>query len=121
MDEILEQLHLMSKEDFFCTLMVYACNKVVKVYTYNGFMMYFTDKNTKRKAHSWSGLDFKNFSEAEDKINQSYDEAYISAFLFDGEYYLVEHNEKLDSDDAASIVGIIAGALCKMKEQRPDT
>jgi len=116
MDEILAQLHLMSKDDIIYTLMAYACDKVVKAYGQDGLLMYFTDKNTNRKAHSWSGLDFKIFADAEDKINQPYEEVYISAFLFDDEYYYVEHNSKLDENDLANIVGIVTKVLFKMKE-----
>lgn len=116
MDEILAQLDLMPKGDIICTLMVYACDKVVKTYIHSGLLMYFTDKDTNRKAHSWSGLDFKNFADAPEKINQPYDEAYISAFLFDEEYYYAEHNDKFDNDDLTRIVGTVTGALSKMKE-----
>ncbi|MDP3058381.1 MAG: teicoplanin resistance protein VanZ [bacterium] len=118
MDEILAQLHLMSKDDIICTLMVYACYKVVKTYSSGGLLMYFTDKNTNRKAHSWSSLDFKNLADAAERINQPYDEAFISAFLFDEEYYYAEHNDKFDDDDLASIVGTVEGVLFKMKEPR---
>ena len=116
MDDILVQLHLMSKEDIICTLMVYSCDKIVKTYCHGGLLMYFTDKNTNRKTHSRSGLDFKNFSDASKKINQPYDEAYISVFEFEDEAYYAEHNDKFDEQDLASIVGIVAGALFKMKE-----
>ncbi|NCB51888.1 MAG: hypothetical protein EOM54_08425 [Clostridia bacterium] len=77
--------------------------------------MYFAEKNTNRIAMSWLGLDFKKFKEAEDKINQPCDEEYISAFTFGNESYFVEHNEKLVSNDAAQIFGLVSGALFKMK------
>ena len=120
MDEILIQMHLMSKDDIICTLMVYACDKVVKLYSHAGLLMYFTDKNTNRKEQSWSGLDFKNFAEVENKTNQLYGEAYISVFLFDGEYYYVEHNEKMDGNDLDKIIGTVAGILFKTKESQSD-
>lgn len=116
MDEILAQLHLMSKCDIICTLMVYACDKVVKTYSLGGFYMYFTDKNSNRQTHSTSSLDFRDFADAPEKINQPYDEAYISVFIFDEEYYYAEHNDKLEDDDLAKIVGTIAGVLFRMKE-----
>lgn len=65
--------------------------------------MYFTDKNTNRTKHSWSGADFKKFQEPIEKINQPYDEAFISVFNFDNEYYFAEHNELLDQDDVTNI------------------
>ncbi|MEA4816438.1 MAG: teicoplanin resistance protein VanZ [Lachnospiraceae bacterium] len=114
MDMLLQQLSLMSKDDVISVLMVHACNKVVKTYCAGVLQMYFTEKKTNRIAMSWSGLDFKNFEEAEDKLNQPYDEAYISAFTFGNESYFAEHNEKLNSDDAAQIFGLVFGALFKM-------
>lgn len=83
--------------------------------------MYFTEKNTNRKAMSFSRDDFNRFAESKDKINQPYDEAYISVFVFDDEPYYVEHNELLSSDDVAQIIGIVAGALFKMNEQPTET
>lgn len=114
MDEILPQLHLMSKNDVICTLMVYACDKVVKTYTHGGLWMYFTDKNTNRKAQSWSSLDFNNFVDAPQKINQPYGEAYISVFLFDEEYYYAEHNDMFDNNDLDSIVSTVLDGFFRM-------
>lgn len=117
MDEIFSQLHLLSKADIICVLMVAASEKVVKVYCYNGLAMYFTDRNTNRTVMSWSGADFKTFAEAEELINQPYDEAYISTFTFDGEHFHIEHNEKLDVDEVGTIIGFVAGALAKMSTE----
>ena len=117
MDEIFSQLHLLSKADIICVLMVAASEKVVKVYYYDGLAMYFTDRNTNRTVRSWSSADFKAFAEAEERINQSYDEAYISTFAFDDEHFHIEHNEKLDADDVGTIIGFVAGALAKMSAE----
>lgn len=117
MDEIFSQLHLLSKSDIICVLMVAASEKVVKVYCYNGLAMYFTDRNTNRTVMSWSGADFKTFAAAEERINQTYDEAYISTFTFDGEDFHIEHNEKLNADEVGTIIGFVAGALAKMRTE----
>lgn len=117
MDEIFSQLHLLSKADIICVLMVAASEKVVKVYCYNGLAMYFTDRNTNRTVMSWSGADFKAFAEAEERINQPYDEAYISTFTFDDDHFHIEHNEKLDADEVGTIIGFVAGALAKMSAE----
>jgi hypothetical protein len=76
-----------------------------------GLQMYFTEKNTNRRAMSFSSDGFNKFAESEEKINQPYDEAYISVFVFDDETNYVEHNELLSSYDVAQIIGIVAGAL----------
>ena len=114
MDELLEQLHLMSKTDVISVLMVYACDKIVKIYGYSGMHWYFTEKETNRKEQSWSSLHFKEFEKSEEKINQCYGEAYISVFTFENESYCAEHNEMLNSEDIAQICGIVTGALFKM-------
>lgn len=116
MDEIFQQLHLLTKNDVISVLLVCACKKVVKVYCIGGLYVYFTEKKTKRVAMSWSSLDFKKFAEAENKINQKYDEAFISAFVFDGEPYFTEHNEPIDDEEIGSMVGLVLGALFKMSD-----
>lgn len=118
MDELLQQLRLMTKDDVISVLIVCACKKAVKTYCLDGFQMYFTEKSTNRKAKSWSGVDFKRFAESEDKINQSYDEAYISTFVFDNETYFVEHNEILNSEDISQISETVLGELSKMTENQ---
>ena len=110
-------LHLLSKADIICVLMVAASEKVVKVYCYNGLAMYFTDRNSNRTVRSWSGADFKMFAEAEERINHPYDEAYISTFTFDCEHFYIEHNEKLNVDEVGTIIGFVAGALTKMSTE----
>ena len=80
--------------------------------------MYFTDKHTNRKSMSWAGADFKRFAEAENKTNQSYDEAYISVFQFENGNYFVEHNELLESSDCESIMRLVTGVLLKIQNDR---
>lgn len=115
LDIIYSQLHLLDKDDIVCVLLAAACEKVVKVYCYGGMLMFFTDRKTNRKAHSWSSFDFKKFEESEKQVNQVYNEVFISVFHFVGKTYFVEHNQKLDSGDLAKTVGFVVGALAKME------
>lgn len=117
MDEIFSQLHLLSKEDIICVLMVAASGKVVKVYCHGGVIMYFTDRNTNRSVRSWSSTDFKIFAEAEERINQPYDEVYISTFTFEEDEFYVEHNEKLIVNEVGTIVGFVYGVLAKISTE----
>lgn len=117
MDEIFSQLHLLSKEDIICVLMVAASEKVVKVYCHGGVIMYFTDRNTNRSVRSWSSTDFKIFAEAEERINQPYDEVYISTFTFEEDEFYVEHNKKLIVDEVGTIIGFVYGALAKISTE----
>lgn len=114
MDEILPQLHLLSKENIVCVLIVAASEKVVKTYCFDGMMMCFTDRDTKRKATSWSSQDFIRFKENENSINQVYDEAYISVFTFDDTPYYIEHNEPITTEETTIISGLVTGAKSKI-------
>lgn len=115
-DEMFLQSNLMSKNDIICVLMVYACEKVVKIHSFGGIESHFTDRTANRNQTSWGGPEFTKFEKAKDKINQRYAEAYISTFIFEEETYFAEHNELLDSEDIARICGIVIGAIFKMDE-----
>lgn len=114
LDKIFKQLHLLSKDDIICVLLVFACVKVVKVYCTESIFMYFTDRKTNRTTMSWSGMDFKRFAEAESSVNQPYDEAYVSVLRFDGTPYFVEHNDPLITEEVGQMVGFVADALSKI-------
>lgn len=113
-EEIFDQLHLLPINDIICVLLVASCEKVVKVYSYNGIMMYFTDRNTNRKAMSWSGFDFKEFSEAKNPVNQPYDEAFISVFPFNDTDFFVEHNELLAEAEIEEMTRLVVAFMEKM-------
>ena len=116
--EIFRQLHLLSQSDIVSVLLVAANDKVVKVYCYNGFEMFFSERKTKRTAMSWSGEDFIKFAEAENRMNQIYDEAYISVFSFGDELYYIEHNVILEEDEVSSIYEFVQRQLSKVKNEK---
>lgn len=103
-EDILSQIYLLDNVDRMATYIALISKKVVKIYTYGGFQMYFTDRKTNRKALSWSGMEFKQFEESSEKFNQKYDEAFISVFKYNvgdnkEETFFVEHNEYLNDYD----------------------
>lgn len=108
LDDIFMQLHLLSKYDVICVLLVAASEKTVKVYWGSGLGVYFTDRNTNRKSMSSSGLDFKHFSEAENLANQPYDEAFITVFYFYDIPFFVEHNELLTDIEIPQIENFVS-------------
>lgn len=114
-DEINSQLHLLSKTDVIAVKIAEASEKVVKVYAYNGLLMYFTDKKTNRTAHSWDSRDFLSFSKSDQLINQAYGEAYVSVFVFDDEPYFAEHNELLNENVKNEINKNVLNTLSEMK------
>ena len=98
-NEIFKQLHLLAYEDVVCLMFIYVCEKAIKVHYHDILGTYFTNRQSKRKSMSVSSLDFSIFRNDEDRYNQTYDEVFISTFVFDGHYILIEHNEILDSND----------------------
>lgn len=58
-------------------------------------------------SHSWNGADFKKLAESTDRINQEYDEAFISVFMFEADTYYAEHNEYLDEVDVKDITASV--------------
>ena len=103
-EEIFSQLYLLSMEDVICILLTASNKKVVKLYTYNGLLMYFTDRDTNRKTQSWSSKDFQAFSLSDNPINQQYDESFISVFRLEETPYFIEHNELLTTDEVNQMV-----------------
>lgn len=102
--EILSQIHLLDNTNKIATYIALISKKVVKIYTYGGLQMYFTDRKTNRKALSWDGMEFKQFEESNEKFNQNYDEVFISVFTYNigdnkQESFFVEHNECLNDYD----------------------
>ncbi len=102
-EEIFSQLHLLNSIDIIAITLVFACEKVVKVYDNTGLYAFSTDRKSKRKKMGWDGLEFRQFTSNSEKYNQPYDEALISVFQIGSEAYLVEHNEQLTADEINEI------------------
>lgn len=114
LEEIFAQLHLLSKDDIISVLLIASNSKVIKTYHHDGIIMYFTNRSTNRKVMSWSGADFKKFRENDRHLNQPYDEAYISVFVFDESVYYIEHNEQITTTEAGEIQRFVVSALDKV-------
>ena len=97
----------MTRDDIIATQIACSCDKIVKIYAMHGLLMYFTDRKTNRKKMSYSGLQFKGFSESAKLYNQQFDEAYISVFRVEDTDYYAEHNETLDEFEIAFIESMI--------------
>lgn len=118
--EILSKIHLLDNVDKISTYLALISKKVVKIYTYGGLNMYFTDRETNRKVFSWKSMEFKQFEENNKKFNQKYDEAFISVFKYDmgdnkeGTFF-VEHNEYLTDNDIKLISELSIDKIMKME------
>lgn len=102
-DDILKQKHLLSDLDLDVVLICKLSNKVVKIYTLDGLMQYFTSRKTVRTKMSWDSRDFKRFKELESALNIPYDEAFITYILINAEGYFIEHNEPFSKDEFEKI------------------
>ena len=109
-EDTLNQIHLLSKSDIVSALVVFACEKIVKVYLDNVWQWYYTDRHSNRKSCSWSSVSLSSFLKAENKINQVFEEVYVSAYWFDDDGYLLEHNLPLDETDMSLIDNALAEA-----------
>lgn len=98
-NEIIEQVHLLDEWDYYASMLAINFDKVCKVYCCGGLQMYFTDRNTNRKKHSWGGKEFDDFSKSLDKYNQNYDEVYISVITLNTKDYYIEHNKRLNKKE----------------------
>lgn len=103
-NEILSQIHLLDEIDEIATYMALISNKVVKIYTFGGMQMYFTDRKTNRKSKCYGGLEFLEFEKNEKKYNQEYDEVFISVFEYfinadKKQKFFIEHNKLLNEKD----------------------
>jgi len=113
MDEIFKQLHLLRRDDIVSVLLVKASEKIVKVYCDDG-LWYWTNRKTNREKTSWSSQDFQNFLNAENKLNQPYDEAYISVLIFNGNPYYIEHNELISQEEVNNIYTFVGKELLEL-------
>lgn len=118
LDEIINQLHLLTKDDAICVLLTSSNRKIVKIYTQYGLSMYSTDRKTNRIAQSWKWEDFCKFTENKQKINQAYDEAYITPLEFDYDIFFIEHNEIFTNTEVENIKNIVTQYLMKLKEDK---
>lgn len=100
---LIENLSLMTIPDIYAVLIVYACVKIIKIYCYNGLHFYFTNRESANNSFYINTEDFIRFAKSENKLNQQYNNAYISVFIIENEPYYAEHNELLDLDDIKKI------------------
>ncbi|AEE14728.1 hypothetical protein Thena_1103 [Thermodesulfobium narugense DSM 14796] len=116
-DEIMAQSHLLSKDAIICISIVKACNN--KILRLGSLFNYFTDKYKFKKKSMWPPLPFeilKKFNNTTKKtnINMKYNNRYISTFLFNNEYYYVEHNRKLTDNNLININKTLTETLHKI-------
>ena len=103
-DKILEQKHLLPVNDLNAVNLCSFSEKICKIYSIGGFLMYFTNIDTVRTNLSWSGEDFMKVKENSNSINQNFDEAFISFVAIDNEDYWIEHNDLLENNEIKIIM-----------------
>lgn len=102
--EILKQKHLLSRQEYLGVTLCGLIENISKIYTYDGFGMYFTSLETVRKKMSWNTKFFFDLKQEKNPINYSFDEAYISYFKFEDDLDIfLEHNKILTEDEIKMI------------------
>lgn len=107
LNRILSQLHLLSPKDIPVIKLFAANPKFCKAYSYDGLKMFFSDKKTARSSQVFDSRSFQCFKNSQSKYNQPYDEVFISVFFVDGEFYYMEHNEKLTNAEIKTLLHIM--------------
>lgn len=106
-DEILEQAHLLSEDEYVAVIAMKHIDSITKFYSAGGFIMYFSNRNTLRTKSEWNSKEFNDFLKAEPSTNNQYDEVYLSAFKLPNSELFFEHNEPLTENDIYNIEHII--------------
>lgn len=102
-EDIFQQSHLLSVKDMICVTMINSCEKLISVFTSEGWGHYSTDRKSNRSDLGWDSRIFKQFAENQTKTNQPFDETFISVFSFNDENYYAEHNVLLNYDEIAQV------------------
>lgn len=103
---IKSQLQLLSSGDMLAVKVFNTSKKIAKIYMFNGMMFYFSDIKSSRKNMGFSGLDLIKLKESKQKLNQPYDEAYLSYLLLGDEDVWVEHNGMLTKAELTKLQSI---------------
>ena len=106
-DRILSQAHLIAIKDIPIIKLFAANSKFCKAYSYDGLKMFFSDKKTVRSKLVFDSRTFQQFKKSSVRYNQPYDEAFISVFTVDDEFYYMEHNEALTKQEIFKLLELL--------------
>lgn len=93
LDIIKNELHLLSPMDKTVVKLVSDCGKITKVYCYDGWLWYTTDRKSNRNKFEYNSADFLGFKKNILQYNMPYDNVFISVIQHEEENYFIEHNE----------------------------
>lgn len=106
-DRILSQAHLIAIKDIPIIKLFAANSKFCKAYSYDGLKMFFSDKKTVRSKLVFDSRTFQQFKKSSVRYNQPYDEAFISVFTVNDEFYYMEHNEALTKQEIFKLLELL--------------
>ena len=106
-DRILSQAHLIDIKDIPIIKLFAANSKFCKAYSYDGLKMFFSDKKTVRSKLVFDSRTFQQFKKSSVRYNQPYDEAFISVFTVNDEFYYMEHNEALTKQEIFKLLELL--------------
>ncbi|NQF12572.1 teicoplanin resistance protein VanZ [Brevibacillus sp. HB1.3] len=115
-DEILNQVHLLTRNDFLAVTLASLSDKTASIYCLDGLYHYTTSTKSHRTDFSFSSLTFKNIRESNNHLNIPYDEAFLSYLYFESDDFFVEHNEEFTSEEFNNIRTLVM-ALVQLMNQ----
>lgn len=115
-DEIMAQIHLMTKTDAICSLLALSCENLNMIYIQNGLQWYITDRLPKEdRTHLFSneGL-IQFFSHPNSTVNFQYKNNLFTAFVFYDEVYLIMHNTSIEEQEINRICDYVTSTIGKI-------
>lgn len=97
--DIVKQAHLLSQPQLVAVMLFCFSVKISKIYSANGFIIFFCNTESSRNRRGWSSKDFKRFTSDKAQYNVKYDEAFLTSYIKNGEVYCIEHIEKFNEEE----------------------
>lgn len=101
--EISTQLHLMDFQDYCATQIVFCCEKVIRISCTGGVCEYSTDRAKPVNGWSWHSGQFESFEKNANPYNQPYKKDYISVVRILDEFFYMEHEIQLLTEEIQAI------------------
>ncbi len=102
-DDIMAQIQLLDFQEHCAVKLAFACQKVTKIYTMRGWNIFFTNRKSNKPDFPWSSSSLYIIAVNPIRLNQTYDEALISVFLINKNYFFVEHNDPITERDIQNL------------------
>ncbi|PYE43291.1 teicoplanin resistance protein VanZ [Paenibacillus barcinonensis] len=103
-EEILSQVHLLSKIDSLAVIVTGFSKKISRIYANNGLSFYLTSNKSVREKIDFNGEMFLKIRASDVQVNISFDEAYLTYLNICNEDFFLEHNKQLELKEFDTLI-----------------